>query len=217
MKKKKLRNGILLLAAFVLWTAAVSLIDVRAIGPQGSSVGFATLNDLVHQRIGVHMRLYVITDWLGLVPAAFVLGFGLLGLAQWITRRSIKKVDPSLTALGALYIATLAVYLFFEKLVINCRPVLIDGILEPSYPSSTTVLVLCVMPTAIAQLRLRVKSKPLLWVISVTITGFTVFMVIGRLISGVHWLTDIIGGALLSAALVMLYSAVSNESRKDLL
>ena len=208
MKKKNICIALGLLAAFVLWTIAISLIDVQAIGPQGSTVGFATLNSMVHKLTGVHMHLYTITDWLGLVPVAFGFGFALLGLAQWIKRKSILKVDRSILILGAFYIVTLTAYLFFESYVINYRPVLIGGYLEASYPSSTTLLVLCVMPTAMMQLRDRIKLPMLRKCVSITITAFIAFMVIGRLVSGVHWLTDIIGGILLSAGLVMIYDSL---------
>ena len=208
MKKKKFCIALGLLAAFTLWTIAISLIDVQAIGPQGSTVGFATLNEFVHNFTGVHMQLYTITDWLGLVPVAFGFGFTLLGLTQWVKRKNILKVDRSILILGAFYIVTLAAYLFFESFVINYRPVLIDGYLEASYPSSTTLLVLCVMPTAIMQLRGRIKQPIFGKCVSIAITAFIAFMVIGRLISGVHWLTDIIGGILLSAGLVMIYDSL---------
>ena len=208
MKKKKFYIALGLLAAFALWTIAISLIDVQAIGPQGSTVGFATLNDKVHGLTGVHMQLYTITDWLGLVPVGFGLGFAALGLAQWIKRKSILKVDRSILILGAFYIVTLAAYLFFESYVINYRPVLIAGFLEASYPSSTTLLVLCVMPTAIMQLRGRIRNHALRKAVTSAITSFIVFMVAGRLVSGVHWLTDIIGGILLSAGLVMIYDSL---------
>ena len=208
MKKKKFCIALGLLGAFVLWTIAISLIDVQAIGPQGSTVGFATLNSMVHKLTGVHMQLYTITDWLGLVPVAFGFGFALLGLAQWIKRKSILKVDRSILILGAFYIVTLTAYLFFESYVINYRPVLIAGFLEASYPSSTTLLVLCVMPTAIMQLRGRIKNHALRKAVTSAITSFIVFMVAGRLVSGVHWLTDIIGGILLSAGLVMIYDSL---------
>ena len=199
-----------LIAAFILWTAAVCRIDVQPIGPLGSSVGFATLNRLIHNFTGVHMFLYTMTDWLGLVPVLFALGFAVLGLTQWCKRRDIRKVDWSILVLGAFYAVVMAAYVCFEAYAINYRPVLIDGVLEASYPSSTTLLVLCVMPTAAMQLRSRIKNTLLRHVVSAVILTFTVFMVIGRLISGVHWFTDIVGGIFLSAGLVMLYQALSN-------
>ena len=208
MKKRKFCIALGLLAAFILWTTAISLIDVQPIGPQGSIVGFATLNGFVHNLTGTHMFLYIITDWLGLVPVAFGFGFAALGLAQWIKRKSILKVDRSILILGAFYIVTLTAYLFFESYVINYRPVLIAGFLEASYPSSTTLLVLCVMPTAMMQLQGRIKNHALCKAVTSAITSFIVFMVAGRLVSGVHWLTDIIGGILLSAGLVMIYDSL---------
>ena len=197
-----------LLIAFLLWTAAVQRIDVQPIGPNGSVVGFAAVNRFVHNLTGVHMSLYTWTDWLGLVPIAAAMGFGLLGLAQWRKRKRLLSVDYDLLVLGGFYVIVMAAYAFFEVFVVNHRPVLIDGILEASYPSSTTVLVLCVMPTAMMQLRARVKNKLCKRCVTVVIAGFSGFMVVGRLISGVHWCTDIVGGILLSAGLVLLYHAV---------
>lgn len=199
-----------LLAAFGLWTAAVCGVDVQPIGPGGSMVGFATLNGCVHRMTGVHLWLYVVTDWLSLVPVGFVAGFGLLGLGQWISRKHVLKVDYSILVLGGFYLLVLAMYILFETVVINYRPVLIDGRLEASYPSSTTMLVLCVMPTTAMQLRQRMEDgRGKRWAICL-INAYTALMVVGRLVSGVHWCSDIIGGALLSAGLVMLYRVISN-------
>ena len=200
--------SICMLAAFLLWTAAIRFIDVQTIGPQESAVGFATMNHFVHNLIGLHMSLYTLTDWLGLVPIVFVMGFGTLGLIQWIKRKHLLKVDYSILVLGGFYIVVMAIYILFEVFVINYRPVLINGYLEISYPSSTTMLVMCVMPTAIMQFNARIKNGVLKRCITSAITAFIVFMVIGRLISGVHWFTDIIGGALLSAGLVLMYRAI---------
>ena len=197
--------GVGMLAAFVVWTAAVCLVDVQTVGPRNSTVGLATLNRFVHKATGIHMRLYHITDWLGLVPLVFMLGFALLGLHQWIARKHIGRVDRSILVLGGFYIAIMAAYMFFEKVIVNYRPVLIDGRLEASYPSSTTMLVLCVIPTAVMQLRSRIKNKVFKEFATYALAAFAAFMVIGRLFSGVHWLTDILGGLLLSVGLVMLY------------
>ena len=210
MKKKSRRLffvGVSLLAAFVLWTVLIRFVDVQAIGSQESSVGFATLNGFVHNITGVNMSLYVITDWLGLVPIGVAFGFAVLGLVQWIKRKSILKVDRSILVLGGFYTVVVAVYVLFETVVINYRPTLIDGYLEASYPSSTTMLVTCVMPTAMMQFRARIKNKVFSRCVMIAIAVFIVFMVIGRLVSGVHWITDIIGGALLSAGLVTMYDA----------
>ena len=198
--------GVTFLAAFVLWTFLVVSVDVRPIGPEGSSVGFAALNGSVHEAIGVHWSLYTITDWLGLVPIGVAFGFAVLGLVQLLQRKSLRKVDRSLPVLGGFYIVVMAMYLLFETVTVNRRPVLIDGILETSYPSSTTLLALCVLPTAMMQLKSRIRKPPVRIAVLSLLAALTVFMVIGRLLSGVYWLTDIIGGLLLSAGLVSLYA-----------
>ena len=213
IEKKNIRIALCLLFAFVLWTQAVCFIDVRDVGPQGSVVGFSVFNVFVHELTGVNMALYTLTDWLGLVPIMFVLGFAVLGLVQWIARGHLLKVDYSILALGAFYVIVLGLFVFFETFVVNYRPVLIEGRLEASYPSSTTMLVMCVMPTSIMQLESRIKNTALRLVCAYVIIAFTLFMVIGRLVSGVHWCSDIIGGAMLSAGLVMLYYSIVKGKR----
>lgn len=213
MEKKSRRLflvGGALLAAFALWTVFVRFVDVQAIGPKESCVGFATLNGYVHNLTGVNMSLYTVTDWLGLVPIGVALGFAILGLVQLIKRKSLWKVDHSILALGVFYIVVMAAYLVFEIVVINYRPTLIEGYLEASYPSSTTMLVMCVMPTAAMQLNARIKNTVFRRCVIITIIVFIAFMVIGRFLSGVHWITDIIGGALFSAGVVMTYFSICN-------
>ena len=214
MKKKFMLLSCCLLAAFALWTAAVTRVDVQAIGPAGSSVGFAGLNGFVHRCTGVHMALYHMTDRLSLIPLMIVMGFALMGLRQWIRRRSLRSVDPDILALGGFYLLTGAAFAFFEAFVVNYRPVLIEGILEASYPSSTTMLVICVMSTAAMQGKNRIRNANLRSGTMLLIHGFTVFMVLGRLLSGVHWLTDILGGILLSSGLVALYASVTSSENK---
>ena len=214
-KTKSLWIGLAFLAAFALWTVLIRFIDVQAIGPNGSSVGFAALNKAVHETIGVHWGLYTVTDWLGLIPIVFVLGFAILGLVQLVRRRSLFKVDCSILVLGGFYIVVMAMYLLFEEVVINYRPVLIDSNLEASYPSSTTMLALCVLPTAMMQLKSRICHIAVRRAVLVTLGALTAFMVVGRLLSGVHWLTDIIGGVLLSVGLVMLYAFAIKRQGKS--
>ena len=202
-----LRQAAMLLAGFFLWTWAVCTVDVRPIGPLDSAVGFSALNQWVHTLTGVHLRWYLLTDWLSLIPLGIVAAFGVLGLAQWLQRKQLRQVDRDILLLGGFYLTVMALFLLFELLVINYRPILLEGVPEASYPSSTTMLVLCVMPTACLQLQRRVRPGALRrWGICL-MQAFTLLMVLARLVSGVHWCTDILGGVLLSAGLVRLYQA----------
>ena len=208
---KKLGVAAGLLAAFVVWTVLVCLVDVQAIGPLGSEVGFATLNGWFHRTTGVHLSLYNITDAISILPLAIIGGFGVLGLVQMIRRRSPLKVDRDILVLGGFYVIVLAVFFLFEMLDINYRPILIEGVLEASYPSSTTMLAISVLTTAALQFRRRIPNRPLrIGGVAATL-ALMVFIVVCRTISGVHWLSDIIGGGLFSAGMVLAYDALSAE------
>ena len=213
MEKKGIKYlivSVLFFSAFLLWTLLILFVDVKPMGPENSCVGFAIFNGFFHNFTGINMMLYNITDWLGLVPIFIMMMFALIGLFQWIKRKKLKLVDCSILVLGGFYLVVFLVFLFFETFVINYRPVLINGYLEASYPSSTTMLVMCVVPTAIIQINSRIKNKIIKSFVCTLLAVFALFMVIARLISGVHWITDVIGGALISTSLVSLYSFFAN-------
>ncbi|MDD4440217.1 MAG: phosphatase PAP2 family protein [Tissierellia bacterium] len=212
MKKRNQINFLAtssLLILFILYTISLMYIDVKPIGPKDSSVAFATINESVLHIFGVHLFLYNITDWLSLVPILVALGFAVLGLIQLIKRKSLLRVDNSILVLGGFYLLVMAAYLFFEYNIVNFRPVLINNILEASYPSSTIMLVMCIMPTAMMQFNRLIQNKTVRAVVNIFFGVFTVAMIVGRLLSGVHWFTDILGGILLSSMLIMLYYSVN--------
>ena len=202
--------GTLLLALFILFTISLTFVDMKPIGPQNSYVAYASINQAAHELFGVNMTLYNITDWAGVVAIFVALGFAILGLVQWIKRKSILKVDSSILLLGVFYIFVFGAYVFFEFNVINRRPILINGILEASYPSSTTMLAMCVLPTAMMQFKRLIKNHRIKNVVNIICSLFTAFMVIGRLICGVHWFTDILGGLIFSIAVILLYCSANN-------
>lgn len=203
--------ALLFLLLFAVWTLLTVTVDVEHAGPLGSAVGFASLNCRFHQLTGVHMGLYTITDWLGLVPAAACMMFAAMGFVQLVKRRSLFKVDMDIILLGVYYIIVILAYLVFEMYPVNYRPVLIDGRLEASYPSSTTLLVLSVMPTLAFQAKRRLKNMVVRRAVFMMTMAFSAFMVVGRLLAGVHWLTDIIGSVLLSAGLFLLYKSFCDK------
>ena len=206
-EKKTLGAGLLLLAAFTLWTVLIQRVDVQPLGQKGTDIGFAALNIWFHRLCGVHMAVYTVTDWLGLVPIAVCLGFGALGLFQALKRKSVFRVDLDLILLGIYYCLVIAAYLLFESIPINYRPIPINGAMEASYPSSTTLLVLSVMPTLNFQAKRRIENPGLRRAVCAASSGFALLMVVGRTVAGVHWLTDILGAVLLSAGLFLLYRA----------
>lgn len=206
--KYNLCLGIGFILLFILWTVLVMTADVKPIGLKGSNVGFATVNSAVHKLTGANMSLYNVTDWLGLVPILVCFIFAGVGLYQLIKRRSLLKVDKDILILGVYYFLVIAAYLIFEMIPVNYRPVFINGFMEVSYPSSTTLLVLCVMLTLNFQVDRRIKNKTVRNIINIVSVFFSVFMVIGRLISGVHWLSDIVGSVLISLGLFYIYKGV---------
>ena len=206
-KKKLLYTGIVFLALFAVWTVLVQTVDVRPAGQTGKPVGFGAINLRFHQLTGVHMWIYTVTDWLGLVPVVVCLLFGMAGLKQLLQRKSLLQVDPDLILLGIYYMLVIVGYLAFEIHPINYRPILIDGRVEASYPSSTTLLVLSVMPTLAFQAHRRIRHTGIIKAVHICVLLFSLAMVIGRLICGVHWLTDIIGSVLLSRGLFLIYRA----------
>lgn len=216
--KRKIGKGIYiggaLFLAFCVWTVLVLTVDVREVSQLGTQVGFGGINLYVADNVGVHMGLYELTDALSILPLGIVLGYALLGLVQLIKRKSLFKVDKSIIALGVAYAFTIACFLFFEVFVVNYRPLLIEGALEASYPSSTTLLVISVMLTAMVELSGRIKNQLARRITVVSIAAFSAFMVICRFISGVHWFSDIVGGILLGSAIVTVYGSVINKKDK---
>lgn len=206
--KKNLICGSVVIFSFCLWTWLIQTVDVRPSGVNGTEIGFAKINLWFNSVTGVNMTLYSLTDWLGLVPVFVCFAFGLIGLIQLIDRKSLLKVDSDIILLGIYYVTVIAGYLIFETIPINYRPVLINGLMEASYPSSTTLLVLSVMPTLSFQAKRRIPSKKCRKIVETFAVLFSLFMVVGRIISGVHWLTDIVGSCLLSAGLFFIYKAV---------
>ncbi len=203
--KKNPVAGCIFILAFAVWTVLIKTVDVQPAGVNNTDIGFAAVNTGFHRLTGVNMTLYCVTDWLGLVPVIICMAFGFTGFCQLVKRKSLFKVDADILISGIYYAAVILCYLIFEAFPVNYRPILINNNMEASYPSSTTLLVMCVMPTLGFYAKRKFKSKSIKGIINTASILFSVFMVWGRLVSGVHWLTDIVGSFLLSTGLYLIY------------
>ena len=210
MSKKK-RNffiSTILILLAVVFTILVKVVYVKQVGVNGTSIGFATLNQFVFKTTGVNMIWYHITDWLGFVPIFMAMTYALIGVIQLIKRKSLFKIDKEIIILGLFYIVVISIYIFFEKVIVNYRPILMNGFLEASYPSSHTLMTICLCGSSIIVNKKLFDNRitKFMNILSLVIIFITV---IGRLISGVHWFTDILGGIFIGVALLMtLYSLV---------
>lgn len=212
--KKNILICILLVLLSIIYTILVKYVDTSIIGPNGSVVGFSSLNSFVFNLTGNNMTLYKITEILGIIPILIALMYAVIGLIQVIDRKSLK-VDKELIALGILYVVVILIYVFFEKCIINYRPVLIDGILEASYPSSHTLLSICICGSALLINKYLFNNKKIYKYINIVSIISMVLIVLGRLLSGVHWASDIIGSIIISIALLKILETYYLSIKKE--
>lgn len=205
MKKRNIIEAIIYTVAFIIYTVLVKFVDVKPIGPNESKVGFAAMNKWFMKLVGENKFFYKISEVLGIIILLLVLIYGCIGLYQLIKRKNLLKIDREIIVLGCFYVAVLVMYVVFDKaIVINYRPVLEDGVLEPSYPSSHTMLALCVGLSSLIVSKSYFNKKYIdkINIVTCVLIGL---IVAGRLLSGVHWLSDIFGGVLLSCALIAIF------------
>ncbi len=197
-KKKWFKISVCLLIVAVIYTVLVKYVDVKAIGPGDTKVGFAIMNKWFKDLIGYNKLFYTVSKYAGVIPFGFCAYYGLMGLIELIKKKSFKKVNYRYYILACFYAIFVALYFFFEKVIINYRPIVVDGVIEASYPSTHTLLAICLCGTSLIVSKLLIKNNTLRMLADIAAWLLMVVIVFARLISGVHWLSDIIGGIIIS-------------------
>ena len=206
MKKNIILSCILIVAAIV-FTILVKSVDVQNVGINGTAIGFSSINKEIFETIGQNSMFYKISEILGFFALALVGCYALIGLYQLIKRKSLLKVDKEIIALGCFYVLVLGLYFLFDKLCINYRPVLENGKLEASFPSSHTMLAICVCISAV-WINKKLFKSDMTKIFNALLLIVVVGTVFARLLAGVHWFTDIVGGIIISSALLMVFKTV---------
>ena len=195
--------------SFIIFTILVKVIDVQPVGAEGSLIGFAGLNTAVFSLLGTNHFCYLTTQLFGVLAILVAAVFAVLGFVQLLKRKSLLKVDREILMVGIVYALVIILYLLFEKLAINYRPLILDEGLEASYPSTHTMLILTILGTAIQLAGKYIKNPKAALAVKLVCILIMWLTVIFRLVSGVHWFTDIIGGVLISLSLISLYKSLS--------
>ena len=207
MKKQIFLMGLFLLVISIVFTVLLTKVDTKPIGPNNSIVGFSTVN--TKMTFDYNEKIYKISKYLGYVALLIPVVYAGIGILQLVKGKSLSKVDKRLYILAIFYVVVGLTYVIFEKVIINYRPVMMDNALEASFPSSHTLMALCFTLSAILINKQLFKDKTKLINCGLFILGIAV--VLTRLVSGVHWFTDIIGAVLYSCALVMIFKSFVKE------
>ena len=195
--------AVLFLLLFAGFTYLVMTYDVANVGFEGTPIGFSTVNTRFHRDFSYNEKCFVVTEYLGYICLAMAFANAVIAFLDFVkVKGRIGKMQRRYVITMFFYAVVVALYVLFMFVTINYRP----NEAESSYPSSHTMLALCVMSSEIAMLHYSAKRLRF-WAIIFQILCFVcmVAMVVLRLLSGVHWLTDIVGSGLLSLGLVSLY------------
>lgn len=214
MKKinKDFLNSIILFVAFIAYTITASRVDVGPIGPNESKVGLSTINHFFIVVFPWNELFHNISTVLGYIIIAMAFGFFIYTIIDIVKKKSLKKADAGLIALMVYFALIVGIYILFDKvLIINYRPVILNVVLEPSYPSTHTFMAIAIMLALKTQFEYKIKDEDNKWFATTFCMAIIVATIFTRMVAGVHWFTDIIGGILLGSALASLYNAVARK------
>lgn len=221
---KKSSKGFLISAILFVVTIIFSIgaakCDVAEVGINSVKVGYSSMNDAFYNFIGgaegFHKSFYSISEALGYLSFLFIAGFALLGAYQLYKRKSIKKVNPSIIVMGVMFVFVLVLYVAFDKLGLNLRPLIMPGeaSLEPSFPSSHAMLACVIHGAGILEIDEVMFPCIGRTILKIVMAAMMLVIVFCRLFSGAHWLSDIIAGVLISGVVVSLFYAIKTLIRE---
>ena len=193
---------------FIVWTILVKTIDMNYILNVGY-IGFSHFNFQINDYVldfGKTDLFNKLTDVGLYLTFLFDLGFAILGIVQWIRRKSIKKVDPIIFILLVTYITVVVEYFIFEIVKINYSPLSTPEDLHASYPSTHVLLFISFLMTGVIALFNYVKANNFIKYISISFgVLLSIAYAVMRLLSGRHYFTDIVASLFLSASIIALF------------
>ena len=207
--KRDFKRPLVMLVVTILFSVLTFVVDRKPIGYDGTSVGFSSINGLFAGSFGYNPVMDTLSDIAMYLSFLVVAAFAFIGVMQLIRGKSLSKVDKTIIGLGILYVVVAVLYVAFDKIPINYRPILQPGEteLETSFPSTHTLVICTVLGSGIVAAKRLFKNEMTVRVLKIAFIAIMAIGVCARLFAGVHWLTDIVAGLLFSVTLVSLYTA----------
>lgn len=209
----------ILFALFVLFTLLVKFFDVSTAGESNTDVGFSSINSFffdLFKNNSFSNFWYKLSECLGYFALLTPVVFACIGFCQLLKNKKISLIDKRLFLLAFFYVIVFFFYLIFEIIVINYRPILIDGSLEASYPSSHTILSVCLLGSSVMYFKRFISSNKILnYIYSIVACAFIIAILAGRILSSMHWFTDVFGGVILSVSLLLYLKSFLSIIEKE--
>ncbi|MBQ0071593.1 MAG: phosphatase PAP2 family protein [Spirochaetales bacterium] len=213
--KKTIRQAACTLAAFLFLLLLLCFVDRGHIGAMGTEVGLSSINGFFFKTFGRSDLFDKLSDVVFLLTFLYPAFFGVMGIVELIQKKDLKKVHKSLLAFIPVFVLLVVLYLLFTKVSPNYRPVLTEEGLEESFPSSHVMVSIMFSLTGLTMFRdfhFKLNSA-----ISKTVetAAFVLpcLVAVFRLLSGMHWFTDVLGGIFLGAFLVQLHRLCTEYKR----
>lgn len=157
------------------------------------------------------MNWALATDIILYAAIILIAVFALLGLYQWISRKSLKKVDRALRLIPLPLILMVITYFIFDKLwILATAP---NDPTKPSFPSTHVMVVATIFLLTALILPRYLKSKPLRLTLDFLMLALFAVVAVGRIIIGAHWPADVACGAVFAAIFATVYYLMLKEKK----
>ena len=189
--------------------SGVPIGDLGSINLRALNNGFRGL--FGYEQGGYFRSLYLITEGLGVVSILACLFWTGMGIKDLIKYRDINDVDKSIFATWLLYVLALIVWRVTLKISVSYAPVSVHpkSALVVSFPCGNTFLIIISMCSSIYLIGYFLEEKKkLVLALRVACIAILALGIIFRTVSGVNWLTDILGAIGFAVPAVVLYSFI---------
>lgn len=201
MRRKSLDIIISILWLILLiFTILVSFVDVKIYNVTNTEIGLYSLNKIFLVNSINSNYINIISNGIFLICLLVIILMLLLITFEYFKTKKINKNNLNFII---HFLIMVLIWIIFDKiLIINYRPILINGNIEGSYPSTHVMVSTFVLLFLSDKLKKIFKNDKIFYIISI---GLIIIQSISRILLTMHWFTDIIGGLLIGCLLFFTF------------